>query len=176
MTRIDSSGEVQLSLLETERLLSELVGQELSARKKKGTFKGSFSPVCHFFGYQGRCSFPSLFDCSLGSSYGATAVALIKGGVTGYLTTARGLSGSVESWTLGGIPLTSLLRVKARSKYGLGKVKVPSADVSVTSNAYLKASAQFKSWAAEDHYSNPGPIQFYGPSSHAPNKTIEVRV
>lgn len=174
LTRIDSSGELQLSLLETERLLSELVAKELSIRKKAGLYKGSFGPVCHFFGYQGRCSFPTVFDCSLGSSYGATAVALIQAGYTAYMTTARGLTGPAESWTLGGIPLTALMRVRARSKYGYGKVKVPSADVTVTDKAYLKAAAQFKAWSQGDHYSNPGPIQFYNDAKFTPNATLSA--
>ena len=174
LTRIDSSGSVQLSLIETERLLADLVSQELKERKKQGVYKASFAPVCHFFGYQGRCSFPTEFDCSLGTSYGATAVALIRNGYTGYLTTARGLSGPVSNWRLGGIPLSSLMKLKAKSQYGRNKVVLPSSEVDLYSKAYLKAATESKSWAIEEYYSNPGPIQFYNQAKYASNLTSRI--
>ena len=174
LTRIDSNGQIQLSLIETERLLADLVSQELKERKKLGTFKASFAPVCHFFGYQGRCSFPSEFDCSLGSSYGGTAVALIRGGVTGYLTTARGLSGPVSSWRLGGIPISSLVKLKAKSQYGRNVVVLPSAEVDLYSKAYLKAASESKTWDLQEHYSNPGPIQFFNDAKDSINLTLKI--
>lgn len=174
LTRIDGNGHVQLSLIETERLLADLVSNELKERKKKGTYKASFAPVCHFFGYQGRCSFPSAFDCSLGSCYGATAVTLIRGGLTGYLTTARGLSGDVAKWRLGGIPISSVMKLKAKSQYGRNKVVTTSAEVDLFSKAYLKLANDSKAWALEEHYSNPGPIQFFNDAKWDNNLTLKV--
>jgi 6-phosphofructokinase len=174
LTRIDSNGQVQLSLIETERLLADLVSSELKERKKLGTFKSAFSPVCHFFGYQGRCSFPSDFDCSLGSTYGATSIALIRAGLTGYITTARGLSGDVSQWRLGGIPITSLTQLKAKSQYGRNKAIVPSSDVNLYSKAYIKATSESKNWALEEHYSNPGPIQFFNSAKDFKNLTLGI--
>lgn len=174
LTRIDSNGHVQLSLIETERLLSERVAEELKKRKSQGTFKGSFSPVCHFFGYQGRCSLPSLFDCSLGSSYGATAVALIRGGATGYMTTARGLCGDVSTWSLGGIPISALMKLKAKSQYGSGKLVVPSSEVDTKGKAFQKVLENLKLWALEERYSNPGPIQYYNDSKGNVNATLKL--
>ena len=173
LTRIDSNGLVQLSLIETERLLSDLVGKELKERKKDGRYKASFAPVCHFFGYQGRCSFPSIFDCSLGSSYGATAVALVRGGVTGYMTTARGLTGAVSTWRLGGLPISSIMKLKAKSQYGRNRVVLPSADVDLYSKAFLKAANEAKEWAYQECYSNPGPIQYWDDASLAKTLTLK---
>lgn len=174
LTRIDSNGLVQLSLIETERLLADLVGKELRIRKSQGSYNGTFAPVCHFFGYQGRCSFPSLFDCSLGTCYGATAVALIRGGLTAYMTTARGLSGEVSNWRLGGIPISSIMKIKARSQYGRNKPVVVSAEVDLNSKAYLRAVSDAKNWAFEECYSNPGPIQFYNEAAATRNLSLSL--
>lgn len=95
----DSQGNIQLSRLETERLLAELVSAELKKRKDiDKTYKGSFAAITTFFGYQGRSSFPSLFDCSLASTYGFIAAMLINKGITGYVPTARGVTGPVTDW------------------------------------------------------------------------------
>ena len=119
-----------MSLIETERLLADMVGSIL---KTRGV---AFAPVCHFFGYQGRCSMPTAFDCSLASTYGATAGALIAAGLTGYMTTARGLTSSADRWRVGGIPLTAMMKVKGTSLYGRNKALVPSADVDLHGKAY----------------------------------------
>lgn len=173
LTRIDSNGSVQLSLIETERLLADLVAKELRDRKKTGTYNGSFAPVCHFFGYQGRCSFPSVFDCSLASTYGATAAALIAAGVTGYMTTARGLSGAVDQWRVGAIPITSILKIKAKSQYGRNKVLVPSAEVDLKAPAFQKYLSERKSWGRNDLFSNPGPIQYFSDAKNMVNLTLK---
>lgn len=173
LTRIDSNGHVQQSLIETERLLADLVAEELKQRKKQGSYKGSFAPVCHFFGYQGRCSFPTTFDCSLASSYGAVAVSLIRAGLTGYLVTARGLNSAPCSWRLGGIPISAVMKLKGKSAYGRNKVVTASSEVDLFSKAYQKVAAEAKAWALTDHYSNPGPIQFEGQAKDAFNLTLK---
>ena len=94
MLERETNGSIQFSQLETERLLAYLVSLELKKRKAQKTYKGSFSPITHFFGYQGRSAFPSKFDCNLANTYGYTAGILIKHGLTGYCTTARGCTGS----------------------------------------------------------------------------------
>jgi len=94
-------------------LLAYLVGQELKDRKKKGEYNASFAPITHFFGYQGRCATPSLFDCTLGNTYGYLAGTLIEAGLTGYCTTARRVTASnIDEWQLGAIPLVNLIKVK----------------------------------------------------------------
>ena len=173
LTKYDSNGTIQLSLVETERLLAEGVAKELKARKAAGTFKASFSPITHFFGYQGRCSFPSMFDCSLGTTYGLAAAALISGGVTGYMTTARGLVGEVSHWKVGGIPLTSMMNVKAKSIYGRNKAIVPSFEVDLNAKAFQTLSVESKQWATSDLQSNPGPTQYTGASAYQVNQTLQ---
>lgn len=174
LTRIDSNGHVQQSLIETERLLSDLVAHELKERKKTGSYKGSFAPVCHFFGYQGRCSFPTTFDCSLGSCYGAVSVSLVRSGVTGYLVTARGLNAPVSQWRLGGIPISVVMKLKGKSQYGRNRVVAASHEVDLYSKAYQKVASEAKAWALIEHYSNPGPIQFDGVAKDAFNLTLKV--
>lgn len=172
MLERESHGTIQLTQLETERLLSELVSEEIKARKEAGKFKGSFTPVCHFFGYQGRSSFPTIFDCTLASTYGFLAACLIDQGFTGYMPTARGLTGPSSEWRLGALPLTSLMIVKGKSQYGQRKAVVPSVEVDVNSKAFYELKAQRDNWRLGDHYSNPGPIQLYGKSSRLLNMSL----
>ena len=173
LTKYDSNGTIQLSLVETERLLAEEVAKELKGRKAAGTFKSSFSPITHFFGYQGRCSFPSMFDCSLGTTYGLAAAALISGGMTGYMTTARGLVGEVSHWKVGGIPLTSMMNVKAKSIYGRNKAIVPSFEVDLNAKAFQTLSVECKKWSVSDLQSNPGPTQYTGAAAYQINETLQ---
>ena len=173
LTRYDSEGNIQLSLLETERLLAEMVAQELKARRSQG-IKVPFSPVCHFFGYQGRSSMPTLFDCSLAATYGSTAAVVICAGLTGYMTTARGLVGPVSKWKVGAIPLTGVMKVKGRSQYGRNIPMVTSAEVDLTAKAFQTLSVESKSWLMGDHFTNPGPIQFFSKeTSRIVNLTLQ---
>jgi pyrophosphate--fructose-6-phosphate 1-phosphotransferase len=105
----EATGSIRLSQIETERLLGEEVDKELKRRKKEGTYGGSFSYISHFFGYQGRSSMPTIFDCSLASTYGFTAAALVSNDMTGYMLTARGLSGPPSAWKVGAIPIVGLM-------------------------------------------------------------------
>lgn len=160
--------------METERLLQELVAKELKARKSAGTFKGSFAPIPHFFGYQGRSCFPTLLDCSLASTYGFIAACLVDQGITGYMPTARGLSGAVTDWRLGALPFISLMTVKGKSQYGKRQAVVESYEVDTNSKAFLKCREQRNEWKLGDHYSNPGPIQLFGTSGSLKNSTLQL--
>ena len=96
-----------------------MVEKELKLRKSLNTYKGYFSPICHFFGYQGRSCTPTHFDCQLASTYGFTAGVLIESGLTGYVTTVRGLTSGVNEWHMGGVPLIGMVEVKSKSAFGL---------------------------------------------------------
>lgn len=105
-------------------------------RKKNKRFAGAFAPICHFFGYQGRSATPSLFDCRLGTTHGFAAGILIQSNLTGYCTTARGLSSHYQSWNLGGIPLISFIKIRERSSFGINKPVVPSYDVDLNCESF----------------------------------------
>lgn len=111
----EERGSIALSRLETERLLEFLVGQELKKRKEAGSYKGSFAGVTHFFGYQGRSATPTIFDCTLGNTYGFISALLIDANVTAYMPTARGLTGPLAEWRLGAIPIMGMMGVKGMS-------------------------------------------------------------
>ena len=159
LEREASGGGVQLSQIETEKLLSFMVDQELKKRKEKGMYKGNFSCVTHFFGYQGRCALPSIFDCSLASSFGYTAAVLIAFGLTGYLASIRGVLNRPEDWIPVAIPIVSLLR---RNKLDSNKIGVESSGVDLKGKVFEALKNSRKNWILEDNYTNPGPIQFKG--------------
>lgn len=108
------SGELNLSQVETEKLLAHFVAEELAKRKKAGTYGGTFAPVTHFFGYQGRAAHPSLFDCSLASTMGFGAAALLEAGCTGLAVGVKEITSKPEAWRVGGVPLLSLLTVVSK--------------------------------------------------------------
>jgi diphosphate--fructose-6-phosphate 1-phosphotransferase len=170
----ESAGTIQLSQIETERLLAFKISKELDRRKKLGEFKGSFSAITHFFGYQGRCSFPSMFDNSLASTYGYTAGILIENNLTGYCVTARGLSGPIEKWKCAGIPLIAMTDVKGKSQYGENKPVIASHGVNLHGKPFLTLQNKRKTWVQKDHYCNPGPIQFHNFGKYAINTTLQL--
>lgn len=154
-------GSVKLAQIETEKFIAYLVDEQLKKRKKAGKYKGAFAPVTHYFGYQGRCSHPTAFDCSLGSSYGFTAGVLIENGLTGYCVTAHQITAPAKKWRVGGVPLLSLLRSQPKSGFKRSDLVVPSDEVDLSGEAYQRMKAVERQWRFIDHYSNPGPIQFY---------------
>ena len=172
-----SNAALQLSQLETDRLMARLVQDELAHRKKKGTFKGSFSPVCQFLGYQARCSMPSDFDSAYAYALGGTAAVLAARSCNGYMAVISDLAHPVERWHCCGVPFTAMLQVAPqvpgesfRPRPGIFPRKVD-----------LDAAA-FSSWkevrdscAKEEFYENPGPIQLSGPSASRVTKTIVTR-
>jgi pyrophosphate--fructose-6-phosphate 1-phosphotransferase len=156
----DPHGNVQVSLIETEKLLIELVERELKEREKKGAFKGKFSPVAHFLGYEGRCGFPSNFDCNYCYSLGYSAALLIDEGVTGYMAYVEGLHRPPDQWTIGGLPIVMLLHLEQRA----GKIKpvIRKALVNMQGKAFQLFADLRDHWALDDDYQWPGPMQFAG--------------
>ncbi|CAD8107582.1 unnamed protein product [Paramecium sonneborni] len=167
-------GGIQLSQIETERLLAHLVAEELKVRKAESKYKGSFSPICHFFGYQGRCAFPTRFDAKLGEVYGYLAGLSIQRGLTGYCVSARGIAGPIERWHFNVIPLLGMLSIKQKSAYGEAQPVIASYEVDLKQALFKHFSQISKNWYLKDHYENPGPIQFYGPMARKPTLTVEL--
>jgi diphosphate--fructose-6-phosphate 1-phosphotransferase len=172
-----SNASLQISALETERLIAELVEEEMKQRKKKGTFKGSFSPVCQFLGYQARCSMPSDFDSDYAYALGGTAALLGAFGKNGYMAVVSDLSKSVKQWKAGGVPFTAMMNVAATNEYQ-GNWPKPA----ILPQLVDLHGAAFQSWcklradcAKSEMYENPGPIQFSGPSSRFICDTITTR-
>jgi hypothetical protein len=154
------AGSLKLSQIETERLISYLVGEELAKRKKAGTYTGSFAPVTHFFGYQGRSAHPSHFDCSLGSTCGYAAARLVAAGVTGMCVSVKGVTQPAEQWRVGAVPIISLLASHPKQGFKRSKLVVRSENVDLESAAFQEYKAQHRQWRSDDEYKNPGPIQF----------------
>jgi len=122
----EMNGEVNLSQIETEKLLAHFVAKELEKRKQKGIYNGTFSPVTHFFGYQGRAAHPSLFDCSLASTMGFGAAALLEAGMTGQAVSVKELTNNATEWRVGGVPILALLRSQPKAGYKRHELVVPS--------------------------------------------------
>jgi 6-phosphofructokinase 1 len=154
-------GSIKLSLIETEKLISFFVEKELNERKKRGTYSGSFAPVSHYFGYQGRSGHPSLFDCSLGSTTGFAAGVLIQQGLTGMAVSVRQCTQPASQWRVGGVPIVALVHAHPKTGFKRTDLVVRSEDLSLTSVQFQTLKAKLRSWKMEDHYVNPGPIQFY---------------
>ena len=166
-------GSIELSHIHTEKLISYLIEKELKKRQKEGKGKVPYSPVTHFFGYQGRGSMPSLFDCSLASTYGYTAGVLIQNKQTGMCVTARGLASHPTEWKVGGVPLIAMMRQKLRSSvYGKDKTMIQSEEVDLTGGVYQKVKVAAKEWEMYDRFINPGPIQLFGEGKDTVNSTV----
>lgn len=103
-------GSIKLAAIETEKLISFFVEKELAARKSRGAYRGSFAPVSHYFGYQGRSGHPSMFDCSLGSTSGFAAAVLIEQGLTGMAVAVRQCTQEPSQWRVGGVPILAIVR------------------------------------------------------------------
>lgn len=155
----DSHGNVNVSLIETEKLLIHCVREALRARKD---YTGSFNPIAHFLGYEGRSGFPSNFDCNYCYALGRLAALFIHHQKTGYMVCVPNLTDSPKKWKGGGIPLTTLLHFETRQ----GKVKPVIAKTLVDTRGpvYRAFKKKAEEWALSDDYRNPGPIQFFGNS------------
>jgi diphosphate-dependent phosphofructokinase len=153
----DPHGNVQVSLIETEKLLIATVSREL----KRRNFKGKFGAIHHFFGYEGRSAMPSLFDCHYCYALGYTAALLVHSGLTGYMSTVHQLGCPPEEWTLGGTPLTMMMDLEMRK--GKTKPVIRKALVDLKGPAFAVLASNRQAWAVEDQYGYPGPIQFFGP-------------
>lgn len=158
----DPHGNVQVSLIESEKLFSSLVAAKLAERKANGTYKGKFNALHHFFGYEGRCAFPSNFDSDYCYSLGYNAFMLIQYGYTGYLSKVSNLSKPSTEWVAGGMPITKMMNVERR--HGEDKPVIKKALVELEGNPFKYFEAHRDEWAVETCYLYPGAIQYYGPA------------
>ena len=158
----DPHGNVQVSLIESEKLFSAMVKENLAARKKAGTYSGKFSPLHHFLGYEGRCAFPSNFDADYCYSLGYNAFMLIQYGYTGYLSKVSNLQAPAEEWIAGGMPITKMMNIERR--HGADKPVIRKALVELDGAPFKFFAAHREQWAAETCYLYPGAIQYWGPS------------
>ncbi len=158
----DPHGNVQVSLIESEKLFSALVKANLAARKKAGTYNGKFSALHHFLGYEGRCAFPSNFDADYCYSLGYNAFMLIQYGYTGYLSKVSNLSKPAEEWVAGGMPITKMMNIERRN--GSDKPVIRKALVELDGKPFRYFAERRAEWAVETCYTYPGAIQYFGPS------------
>ena len=158
----DPHGNVQVSLIESEKLFSALVKDVLAERKKNGTYKGKFNALHHFFGYEGRCAFPSNFDADYCYSLGYNAFMLIQYGYNGYLSKVSNLSKPAEEWVAGGMPITKMMNMERR--HGQDKPVIRKALVELEGKPFLYFASHRDAWAVETAYTYPGAIQYYGPT------------
>ena len=159
----DPHGNVQVSLIESEKLFSEMVKAELAKRKAAGTYKGKFSAQHHFFGYEGRCAFPSNFDADYCYALGYNAFMLIQYGYTGYLSKISNISKPADQWIAGGMPITKMMNMERRN--GKDKPVIRKALVELDGKPFTYFAANRDKWAVETCYVFPGAIQYYGPAS-----------
>ena len=158
----DPHGNVQVSLIESEKLFSEMVKEELAKRKAAGTYKGKFGSQHHFFGYEGRCAFPSNFDADYCYSLGYNAFMLISYGYTGYLSKVSNISKPADEWVAGGMPITKMMNMERRN--GEDKPVIRKALVELDGKPFKFFEANRDKWAVETCFTYPGAIQYYGPS------------
>ena len=158
----DPHGNVQVSLIETEQLLAEMVATKLAAWKKEGKYVGKFSTQHHFFGYEGRCAAPSNFDADYCYSLGYNAAMLIADGKTGYMSSVRNTTAPATEWVAGGIPITAMMNMERRA--GEMKPVIRKALVELDGAPFKAFAAMRDQWAKETLYVYPGPIQYFGPS------------
>ncbi len=170
----DPHGNVQVSLIETEKLLSEMVATKLAAWKEEGKFVGKFAAQHHFFGYEGRCAAPSNFDADYCYSLGYTASMLIANGKTGYMSSVRNTTAPAAEWIAGGVPITMMMNMERR--HGEMKPVIQKALVKLDGAPFKAFAAQRETWAKETAYVYPGPIQYFGPTEvcDQPTKTLQL--
>ena len=170
----DPHGNVQVSLIETEKLLAEMVDNRLSEWKEEGRYRGKFATQMHFFGYEGRCAAPSNYDADYCYSLGYAASCLIRAGKTGYMASVRNTTAPAEEWTAGGIPITMMMNMEQRD--GVMKPVIRKALVQLDGAPFRAYAAMRDEWAMTTDYVYPGPIQYFGPSEvcDAPTKTLQL--
>ena len=168
----DPHGNVQVSLIESEQLFAELVRDKLAQRKKEGTYKGKYATQHHFFGYEGRCAFPSNFDADYCYSLGYNAFMLIQYGYNGYLSKVSNLSKPAEEWVAGGMPITKMMNIERR--HGQDKPVIRKALTELDGAPFRYFEANRDRWAKETCFTYPGAIQYYGPSEVCDITTITL--
>ncbi len=168
----DPHGNVQVSLIESEKLFSEMVKIELAKRKEAGTYKGKFAAQHHFFGYEGRCAFPSNFDADYCYSLGYNAFMLIQYGYTGYLSKVSNISKPADEWVAGGMPITKMMNMERRN--GEDKPVIRKALVELDGKPFKFFEANREKWAVETCFTFPGAIQYFGPSEVCDRTTVTL--
>ena len=158
----DSHGNVQVSLIETESLLSEMVAKRLEEMAEEGQYSGKFAAQHHFFGYEGRCADPTNFDADYTYALGFNAAMLINSGLTGYMSSVRNLTDKTENWIAGGIPITMMMNMERR--HGQMKPVIQKALVNLNGRPYLKYASMRETLALNTLYQYPGPFQYFGPA------------
>ena len=168
----DPHGNVQVSKIETEKLVVSMVEKKLKELKESGEFKGKFATQSHFFGYEGRCAFPSNFDADYCYSLGYCATVLISAGLTGYMTSITGLSKPVSQWVPGGVPISLLMNLEERK----GKMKpvIKKALVELDGTPFKTFAKSRDEWAKKTSYIYPGAIQYFGPDEVCNRPTITL--
>ena len=170
----DPHGNVQVSLIETEKLLSTMVAQKLERMKKEGKFVGKFATLHHFFGYEGRCAAPSNFDADYCYALGTSAAQLIANGKTGYMAIVKNTTAPADQWIAGGVPITMMMNMERRA--GEMKPVIRKALVELDGAPFKEFAAHREEWARKTAYVYPGPIQYWGPSEvcDRPTKTLAL--
>lgn len=170
----DPHGNVQVSMIQTEELLSQMVMNKLEEWTKESKYKGKFSAVHHFFGYEGRSAAPSNYDADYCYSLGYTASMLVAGGKTGYMASVRNTTAPAHQWVAGGIPITMMMNMERRSGKMKPVIRKALVDLKGTPFQYFKSHREH--WALETDYVYPGPIQYFGPAEvcDQPTKTLQL--
>ena len=170
----DPHGNVQVSQIETEKLLAELVKKRLAEMKKAGEYAGKFSALTHFFGYEGRCSAPSNFDADYCYSLGYNAAAIIGSGATAYMSYVSNLVKPADQWKAGAVPLTAMMNVERR--HGADKPVIRKALVELDGKPFKAYAAIREEWAVKTSFVYPGPIQYFGPAEVCDITTETLRI
>ena len=158
----DPHGNVQVSLIETEKLLSEMVGNKLAAWKAEGKYNGKFSVLHHFFGYEGRCAAPSNYDADYCYALGTSAAQLVSNGKTGYMAIVKNTTAPAEQWIAGGVPITMMMNMERRN--GEMKPVIKKALVRLDGAPFKEFASHREDWAENTCFVYPGPIQYWGPT------------
>lgn len=168
----DPHGNVQVSKIETEKLLIQTVGARLAQMKKEGKYNGKFNSQNHFFGYEGRCAFPSNFDSDYCYSLGYNAFFLVNANLTGYLSSVTNLEKPADQWQAGGIPITMMMNMEQR--HGEKKPVIKKALVELDGKPFKYFESNRKQWALETCFTFPGAIQYFGPSEVCDQTTMTL--
>ncbi|MCL2719978.1 MAG: diphosphate--fructose-6-phosphate 1-phosphotransferase [Treponema sp.] len=170
----DPHGNVQVSRIETEKLLIGMAEKKLAAMKEQKQYSGKFSALAHFFGYEGRCAFPSNFDADYCYSLGYSAFVLIAAGLTGYLSSVKNLIAPASQWIAGGIPLTMMMNLEQR--HGSKKPVIKKALVELNGKPFKTFAQNRDTWAEKTSFLVPGAIQYFGPSEVCDSTTVTLRL
>lgn len=170
----DPHGNVQVSLIETEKLLSEMVAQKLAEWKKEGKYTGKFAALHHFFGYEGRCAAPSNFDADYCYALGTSAAQLVANGKTGYMAIVKDTTLPAEQWKAGGVPITMMLNMERR--HGHMKPVIRKALVELDGAPFKTFAANREAWAKNTDFVYPGPIQYFGPTEVCDQTTVTLKL